>query len=101
MPIRGEKVLVTGGQGVSGFPVARQLAGDGNDVHVMARFSDPTARARLEAAGIRCLAHDLTEPFDEVPDDFAYVYHSAIPSRRRPRAWPDSYDVTADAAARL
>ena len=46
MTIRGEEVLVTGGQGPSGFPVARELAKE-DAVYVMARFSEPGSRAKL------------------------------------------------------
>ena len=49
--IKGEKILVTGGQGASGFPVARDLAKD-NEVHVMARFGDPRGREKLSAVGV-------------------------------------------------
>lgn len=98
--IQGEKILVTGGQGPSGFPPARDLARD-NEVYVMARFSDPASQAKLEAAGIKCLRHDLMEPFDDIPDDFSYVYHSAIPNRVAPGFWPSTFDHAADAAGRL
>ena len=100
MSITGQKILVTGGQGPSGFPPARDLAKE-NEVHVMARFSDPRSRVKIEAAGAHCLAHDLTDPFNDIPDDFTYVFHSAIPTRRAPGFWPDTFDHAADAAARL
>jgi nucleoside-diphosphate-sugar epimerase len=98
--VEGEKVLVTGGQGSSGFPPVRLLAPD-NEVWVMARFTDPAARAKVEAAGAHCLVQDLLQPFDEIPDDFTYVWHSAIPQLNSPGAWPDSFDAAADSTARL
>ena len=91
-------------------PALRLLAPD-NDVFVMARFSDPAARAKLEAIGITCIRHDLFDPFDDLPDDFDYVFHSALPLTRsdgRFRSdvptrteWPDSFDAYADATGRL
>jgi len=98
--LKGEKVLVTGGQGPSGLPPARLLARD-NEVYVMARFSDPKVETKLEAMGIHCLKHDLLAPFDDIPDDFTYVWHSAIPTRTPPTYWPNTFDHAADAAARL
>jgi nucleoside-diphosphate-sugar epimerase len=98
--ITGAKILVTGGQGPSGFPVARDLAAS-NEVWVLARHSDPEKSSKLEAAGIQLLRHDLSDPFDDLPDDFAYVYHSAIVSRAPAGPWPRSFDVNVDVAARL
>jgi hypothetical protein len=40
MSIRGKTVLVTGGQGPSGFSPVRDVAKE-NEVSVMARFSNP------------------------------------------------------------
>ena len=98
--MKGEKVLVTGGQGPSGLPPARVLAKD-NEVHVMARFTDPNVRVKLESMGIHCLKHDLLSSFDDIPDDFTYVWHSALPTRTPPTYWPNTFDHGADAAARL
>jgi UDP-glucuronate 4-epimerase len=100
--MQGQKVLFVGGQGPVSAPAARLLAAD-NQVFAMARFSDPKARERLEASGITCLVHDLLEPFDDLPTDFDYVYHSAMPmSSFEPLGrWPDSYDTYADATGRL
>lgn len=81
-----------------------------NDVSVMARFSKPDARARFEADGITCIAHDLFDPFDDVLSDFDYVFHSALPLTRLPDGrvdvpprgpWPNSFDPYADATGRL
>jgi hypothetical protein len=54
MAIRGEKVSVTGGPGLPGFPPAGDL-GTENDVFVMARFSDPANPAKVEGARIHYL----------------------------------------------
>ena len=101
--MQGQKVLFVGGQGPVSAPAARLLAAD-NQVFAMARFSDPKARQKLEASGITCLVHDLLDPFDDLPTDFDYVYHTAMPmsSVFEPLGrWPDSFDTYADATGRL
>jgi nucleoside-diphosphate-sugar epimerase len=75
-----------------------------NDVYVMARFSNPDARATIEAQGMRCIVHDMFDPFDDLVDDFDYVYHTALPTYAVSEPlgrWPDSYDKYADATGRL
>jgi nucleoside-diphosphate-sugar epimerase len=70
----------------------------------MARFSNPTARATIEAQGMSCIVHDLLDPFDDLVNDFDYVYHTALPmyAVNEPLGrWPDSYDKYADATGRL
>jgi len=76
--MQGQKVLFVGGQGPVSAPAVRSLAPE-NDVFVMARFSKPEARQTLEATGVTCLPHDLFDPFDDLPDDFDYVYDTALP----------------------
>ena len=83
-----------------------------NDVSVMARFSDPSARQKFESSGVTCIRHDMFEPFDDLPADFDYVFHSALPMVRSssgmvrteiptPARWPQSFDAYADATGRL
>ncbi len=107
--MQGHKVLFVGGQGPVSAPALRLLAPD-NDVFAMARFSKPDARAALEAQGVTCIQHDLFDSFDDLPDDFDYVFHSALPLT--PNAdgrvdvsgrdrWPSSFDPYADATGRL
>ena len=99
--MQGQKVLFVGGQGPVSAPALRLIA-SANDVSVMARFSDPAAREQLEARGVACIKHDILEPFTGVPDDFDYVFHSALPKvRGRSNPWPDSFDPYADATGRL
>ena len=48
--------------------------------------------------------HDLLDPFDDLPTDFDYVYHTAMPmsSVFEPLGrWPDLFDTYADATVRL
>jgi nucleoside-diphosphate-sugar epimerase len=76
--LSGRKILVTGPTGQVAEPVTRALAA-ANDVSGVARFSDPEARARLEAAGVTCVALDLTEgDFSGLPDDFDHVLNFAV-----------------------
>lgn len=78
MVLQGETIVVTGATGQVGFPVAVALAKE-NDVVAPARFSDASARERLEAAGVRCVVADLGEgALDEVPADAGYVLHFAV-----------------------
>jgi nucleoside-diphosphate-sugar epimerase len=109
--VRGQKVLFVGGQGPVSAPALRLLAPD-NDVCVMARFSDAEARVKLEAIGATCIRHDMFEPFDDLPSDFDYVFHSALPMTRSASGmvrteipalgpWPHSFDAYADATGRL
>jgi len=90
-------------------PALRLLAPD-NDVFAMARFSKPSAREQLESIGVTCIQHDLFDPFDDLPDDFDYVFHTALPLERDPAGrldvpargpWPVSFDSYADATGRV
>ena len=107
--MQGQKVLFVGGQGPVSAPALRLLAPD-NDVFAMARFSKPELRQRLEALGVRCVRHDMFEAVDDLPDDFDYVFHTALPLARDPSGridvpargpWPESFDAYADATGRL
>jgi len=78
MSLQGEKIVVTGATGQVGFPVAVALAKE-NEVVAPARFSDPKAKERLEAAGVRCVTADLgAGQLDEVPTDPTYVLNFAV-----------------------
>ncbi len=76
--LSGRKILITGPTGQVAEPVTRALAG-GNEVWGVARFSDPDARARLEAAGVNCVSLDLAAgDFAALPDDFQHVLNFAV-----------------------
>jgi len=77
-PLQGAKVVVTGVTGQVAEPLACALARD-NEVYGAARFHDPDARRRLESAGVRCVAVDLSagEP-TELPADADYVLNFAV-----------------------
>ncbi len=75
--LTGAKVLITGPTGNLGRPLALELA-PSNEVWGLARFSDPEARGELEAAGVRCVEHDLgSDALPRLPDDFDRVFHAA------------------------
>jgi nucleoside-diphosphate-sugar epimerase len=70
-----QRILITGVTGNVAFPVAKALAVH-NEVLGLARFSDPTARARVEAAGIRPIVADLgSGDLSMVPTDVSYLLH--------------------------
>ena len=87
--MQGQKILVTGPAGHLTAPLVRELAPD-NDVWGMARFSDPTTRQELESLGVTCVKKELaTDRFDDLPDDFDYVFHAgAMVAMARRRTWP-------------
>jgi UDP-glucuronate 4-epimerase len=77
-PLTGQKILVTGPTSQVALPVTLALAPD-NDVWGIARFTDAAARARLDAAGVTCVAADLaTTDFRDLPSDFDYVLNFAV-----------------------
>jgi len=75
--VDGRRILVTGAAGQLAFPVAAALAGS-NEVWGIARFGDPSARARLEGVGVTTQSVDLTAPeWGDLPDSFDHVLHFA------------------------
>jgi nucleoside-diphosphate-sugar epimerase len=73
-----EKILVTGPSGNIGLPLVTYLARD-NEVWGVARFTDPSSRDAVRAAGAKTLAVDLASgDFGDLPDDFTYVLHLAV-----------------------
>ncbi|HWW45818.1 MAG TPA: NAD(P)-dependent oxidoreductase [Acidimicrobiia bacterium] len=77
-PLTGQKILVTGPTSQVALPVTLALAPD-NDVWGIARFTDAAARARLDDAGVTCVAADLaTTDFRDLPSDFDYVLNFAV-----------------------
>jgi nucleoside-diphosphate-sugar epimerase len=75
--LTGEKVLITGPAGRIAYGLARSLAAD-NEVWGIARFSDPTARDKVEALGVTTRRLDIAEgDFGDLPNDFTYLLHIA------------------------
>jgi nucleoside-diphosphate-sugar epimerase len=95
--LSGRRVLVTGASGLVAFPVAVELAKT-NEVHAVARFSDPEQKRELEAAGVRTIAFDLAEEdLSPLPRSMDVVINYAV-------LGPDHdqvYNVNAAAAGRL
>ena len=100
--IRGQRVLVTGATGLVGHPLALALAAE-NEVVAVARFTRAErSRARLEAAGVRIVAHDLSEPsLAGVPSDVDYVFHTAALVPDAIDSDDDAYQLNAQAPGRL
>jgi nucleoside-diphosphate-sugar epimerase len=72
------KILLTGPTSQVALPLALSLAKD-HRLTGLARFGDAKARERLEAAGVRCVALDLSDdPLDDLDADFDYVLHFAV-----------------------
>ncbi len=100
--LAGETILITGAAGRVAFPIARALAGK-NRVYGLARFSDPSDRARLEALGITCVQKDLgRDDFDDLPQDFGYVFHAgAIFGEEGERDWQYMFEANVQGTGRL
>jgi nucleoside-diphosphate-sugar epimerase len=78
VPLEGKSIVVTGVTGQVAEPVAVALARD-NQVVGAARFKDGAARARLEAAGVRCVPIDLARgDVGDLPADADYVINFAV-----------------------
>ena len=78
MELRNKTIVVTGPTGMVGPPLCKSLAAD-NRVIALARFSDPDARADLEAGGVECIAVDfVAADFSAVPRDADVVVNLAV-----------------------
>ena len=77
-PSNGARIVLTGVTGMVGEPLAKALARE-HEVFGLARFTNPKARARLEAAGVQCVPFDLVDgDYDALPDDVDHVAHFAV-----------------------
>ncbi len=96
--MRGYKILVTGPTGQVATPLAKALAAD-NEVWGIARFKDASARADLEAAGIRCTTVNLASgDFSGIPSDFDYVLNLAVAKSGR---WDKDLSANAESVGLL
>lgn len=97
--LENRRIVVAGCTGQVGEPVATALAASGNEVHGIARFKDPAARRRMEAAGVVCHAVDLTDPdLGSVPAEVDYLLNFAVAKTGR---WDKDLAANAEAAGHL
>ena len=94
--IEGEKILVTGPAGNFALSLVRELAKN-NEVHGLARFSNPADQSTLEAMGVTCHKLDLArDSLASLPDDFAYVMHAGamvMPNSEKDQAYTMEVNV--------
>ncbi len=78
MTLSGKRILVTGPTGMFTKPVCRELAKN-NEVYAAARFSDASAKAELESAGVKCVTLDLSKgDMSHLPEAIDYVADFAV-----------------------
>lgn len=95
--LKGRRVLITGASGLVAFPLAVELA-KSNEVHAVARFSNPEQRRLLEAAGVRTIAFDLAEDdLSPLPRSVDVVINYAVLGPKD----KEVYNVNAGAVGRL
>lgn len=96
--MQGKRVLVTGASGLVALPVAVALAKD-NEVHAVARFSDPAQKRLIEASGARAIAFDLANPdLSALPEAVDVVINYAV---LPPKFGNLAYEVNTAATGRL
>ena len=96
--LTGKRIVVTGPTGQVALPVTLALA-EHNEVVGLARFRDAAARARLEAAGVRCIEINLAAgDFAGVPTEVDYVLNLAVVKSNR---WAIDLAANAEAAGLL
>jgi nucleoside-diphosphate-sugar epimerase len=75
--LRDEKILITGPAGRIAFGITESLVGD-NDVWGIARFSDTSAREKVESLGVTTRVVDIADgQLGDLPSDFTYLLHIA------------------------
>ena len=97
--VKDRRIVVAGCTGQVGEPIAVALAASGNEVHGIARFKDPAARKRMEAAGVVCHAVDLIEPnLASVPTEVDYLLNFAVTKTGK---WDKDLAANAEATGHL
>ena len=96
--LSGRRILVTGASGLVAFPVAAQLAKD-NEVHALARWTNPEQKRLMEAAGARTVTADLADPdLSALPASVDVVINYAV---LPPSYGNMAYEVNTAATGRL
>lgn len=73
-----KKVLVIGASGLIGRGMCHVLARD-NEVHAVARFTDPDIKTEIEKTGAVIWQKDLVkDKIDDLPQDFDAIYYEAV-----------------------
>ena len=95
--LTGKQILITGASGLVAFPVAVELAKH-NQVHAVARFSDPEQKRLLESRGVHPIVFDLANPdLSPLPKSVDIVINYGV----LPPSHKDAYEVNAGAVGRL
>lgn len=99
MVLEGKRIVITGATGQVAGPIAVALA-EANEVIAAARFSDATAKERLEAAGISCASVDLRSgDLSALPrDGVDAVLNFAVSKTQR---WDVDLRITAESPGEL
>lgn len=103
MNLSGERILITGATGLIGAPLTVHLAQE-NEVFALARFSDPSMRATLQAAGAHLIPADLREvDRATIPEGFDYVIHAGamMPSGGAENSRGETFETNVQATGRL
>jgi UDP-glucuronate 4-epimerase len=96
--LSGKRVLVTGASGLVALPVAVELAKD-NEVFAVARYSDPEQKRKIEEAGAKAVAFDISEEdLSPLPKSIDVVINYAV---LPPKFKNKAYDVNTGGTGRL
>jgi nucleoside-diphosphate-sugar epimerase len=97
-----QRILVTGAAGRVGFPIARELAAQGNAVFGLARYRDPSDLDKVRAAAIEPVAMDIHDAtYVELPDGITYVFHAGAALGPETADWTFALEVNALSTGRL
>lgn len=96
--LSGKRVLVTGASGLVALPVAVELAKN-NEVFAVARYSDPSQKRLIEAAGAQAVQFDMAnEDMSALPKQVDVVINYAV---LPPNFGNLAYDVNTGSTGRL
>lgn len=95
-------MLVTGAAGRVGFPIARELAAQGNTVFGLARYRDPAHLDKVRKVGVEPVVLDLHDAaYDGLPDGITHVFHAGAALGREIADWRFALEVNALSTGRL